>query len=146
MITLYTIGSSGTAQHFYELLRSKKIKQLLDVRIHHNCQLCGWAKSENMEYLTDKILGIPYRKILDFAPTEDLLRRWRTGRMYHRDYIREYTTILESRKISERYQVRDFDGCCFMCTEKDYSFCHRRLLVEYLKNHSEEDVTICHLQ
>ena len=42
-------------------------------------------------------------------------------------------------------KIKNFDNACFLCSEETPEFCHRRLLVEYLKKHSTEEIKIIHL-
>lgn len=41
--------------------------------------------------------------------------------------------------------VKTFDNSCFLCSEDTPEMCHRRLLVEYMKENSVEEVKIIHL-
>ena len=62
-----------------------------------------------------------------------------------KQYTEVYTGLLKSRDIIKKYGVTSFDGACFLCSEETPELCHRRLLVEYMKEHSLEEVVIKHL-
>lgn len=146
MITLYTIGfTKKSAEKFFELLKNNGVKQLVDIRISNNSQLAGFAKGKDLAYFVKQICGINYQHIVDFAPTKELLDKWHKQAVTWEDYIVEYTSMLKSRDIIQKYGIKRFDGACFLCSEETPEICHRRLLVEYLKDHSTEEVHIVHL-
>ena len=128
MITLYTIGfTKKSAAQFFHLLRDNHVKVLVDVRISNSSQLAGFAKGK------------------DLAPTKDLLDKWHKEEVTWAEYEVIYTTMLKDRNIMRKYGVRQFDGACFLCSEETPEYCHRRLLAEYMKKHSAENVHIIHL-
>ena len=89
-------------------------------------------------------LGI-YEHIVDFAPTKDLLSKWRKEEVDWSQYTNVYLNLLQERSVIKKYGIKNFDNACFLCSEETPEFCHRRLLVEYLKKHSTEEVKIIHL-
>lgn len=146
MITLYTIGfTKKNAEQFFELLKKWKIKQLVDIRISNNSQLAGFAKGKDLAYFTKQICNINYKHITDFAPTKELLDLWHKKSISWEEYIKEYTTMLKKRNIMHKYGIKQFDNSCFLCSEETPEMCHRRLLVEYMKSISTEEVDIVHL-
>lgn len=146
MITLYTIGfTKKSAEQFFELLKKNGVKQLVDVRISNGSQLAGFAKGKDLAYFVKQICGINYKHVTDFAPTKELLDRWHKQTVTWEGYIEEYTAMLKNRDIMRNYGVKQFDGSCFLCSEETPEMCHRRLLTEYMKSHSTEDVKIVHL-
>lgn len=146
MITLYTIGfTKKSAEQFFELLKANKVKLLVDIRISNSSQLAGFAKGKDLTYFARQICGINYKHITDFAPTKELLDRWHKQTVTWPEYIVEYTEMLKNRNIIRQYGVKQFDGACFLCSEETPEMCHRRLLVEYMKEHSTEEVNIVHL-
>lgn len=146
MITLYTIGfTKKSAETFFELLKTNKVKQLVDVRISNSSQLAGFAKGKDLAYFVKQICGINYQHIVDFAPTKDLLDRWHKQAVTWDEYIQEYTAMLKSRDVIRKYGISQFDGTCFLCSEETADMCHRRLLAEYLRDHSTDEVNIVHL-
>lgn len=146
MITLFTIGfTKKSAEKFFELLKSNGVKQLVDIRISNNSQLAGFAKGKDLAYFVKQICGINYQHVLDFAPTKELLDRWHKQTVTWEEYIDEYTAMLKARDIIKKYGVKQFDGACFLCSEETADICHRRLLAEYMRDHSAEEVRIVHL-
>lgn len=146
MITLYTIGfTKKSAAQFFHLLRDNHVKVLVDVRISNSSQLAGFAKGKDLEFFVNEICHIPYKHITDLAPTKDLLDKWHKEEVTWAEYEVIYTTMLKDRNIMRKYGVRQFDGACFLCSEETPEYCHRRLLAEYMKKHSAENVHIIHL-
>lgn len=146
MITLYTIGfTKKSAEQFFELLKQNKVKMLVDIRISNCSQLSGFAKGNDLKYFVKAICNIGYKHITDFAPTKELLSKWRKEEVNWKQYTEVYTGLLKSRDIIKKYGVTSFDGACFLCSEETPELCHRRLLVEYMKEHTLEEVVIKHL-
>lgn len=146
MLTLYTIGfTRKSAAHFFNLLRDNHVKKLVDVRISNSSQLAGFAKGKDLDYFVKEICHIPYQHIIDFAPTKDLLDKWHKQEVTWKEYEGIYTSLLKERDILKKYGVKQFDGTCFLCSEETPENCHRRLLAEYMKKHSTEEIRITHL-
>jgi len=146
MITLFTIGfTKKSAEHFFTLLRDNGVKSLVDVRISNSSQLAGFAKGKDLEFFVKEICHIPYRHIADFAPTKELLDQWHKKTVSWAEYEEIYRSALKQRDIIKRYGVKQFDGACFLCSEETPEQCHRRLLVEYLKKYTTEEVRIIHI-
>ena len=146
MIRLLTIGfTKKSAQQFFELLKKNKVKKLVDIRINNTSQLAGFAKGQDLEYFVKEIIGIPYVHITDFAPTKELLSDYQNKRIDWDAYQKIFRQLIEKRNIAKKYKIKDFDNACFLCSEELPEQCHRRLLVEYFKEHNPE-VQIVHLK
>ncbi len=146
MITLFTIGfTKKSAEHFFNLLRNNGVKQLADIRISNSSQLAGFAKWKDLEFFVKEICHIPYRHIADFAPSKELLDQWHKQEVTWKEYEKIYIQLLKDRDILRKYGIKAFDGSCFLCSEDTPEQCHRRLLAEYLQEHSSEQVKIIHL-
>ena len=146
MITLYTIGfTKKSAERFFSLLKENEVKRLVDVRISNGSQLAGFAKGKDLEFFVNEICHIPYVHITDFAPTKELLDQWHKQEVTWEEYVEIYTEMLKDRNILKNHGIKQFDGSCFLCSEDTPAQCHRRLLAEYMKKHSKEEVKIVHL-
>lgn len=146
MITLFTIGfTKKNAQQFFELLQKNHVKTVVDIRISNSSQLAGFAKGADLMYFLRQIGGIGYRHVVDFAPTKELLSDYRAGKVDWQGYVNVFNDLMEKRRINQKYKIQDFDGCCFLCTEDTPEHCHRRLLVEHLKQQDPDNVKIIHL-
>jgi len=146
MITLYTIGfTKKSAKQFFELLKANHVQTLVDVRINNSSQLAGFAKGSDLVYFLKQIGNISYRHNTDFAPTKELLSDYRARIVNWQEYERIFNELMTKRAINKRYDVADFDKCCFLCSEETPEHCHRRLLAEYLQKQDIENVKIVHL-
>ncbi len=117
----------------------------MDIRINNASQLAGFAKGKDLQYFVKQICNAPYEHIVDFAPTKDLLSKWRKEEVDWSQYTNVYLNLLQERSVIKKYGIKNFDNACFLCSEETPEFCHRRLLVEYLKKHSTEEIKIIHL-
>lgn len=148
MIKLYTIGfTKKNAQKFFELLKNAGVRKLVDIRINNASQLAGFAKGTDLKYFMKVICDADYEHITDLAPSKDLLKDYQDKVIDWNGYTVAFKKILQDRHIAERFNVENFDNCCFLCTEDTPEQCHRRLVVEYLKKMNEDkEIRIIHLK
>lgn len=145
-VTLFTIGfTKKSAEQFFELLRKNNVKKLVDIRLNNSSQLAGFAKGDDLKYLLKTMLGIEYVHIMDFTPTKELLTGYQDKKINWSDYEKTFNELLAERKISDKYNINEFDQACFLCSEDTAEQCHRRLLVEYFKQ-TNKDIAIIHLR
>jgi|WetSurMetagenome_2_1015567.scaffolds.fasta_scaffold44627_2 uncharacterized protein (DUF488 family) len=146
MVRLLTIGfTQKTAEQFFDLLKKNGVKKIVDIRINNSSQLAGFAKGKDLKYFAKEICGITYEHNIDFAPTKELLSDYRKGNVDWIEYQKIFRQLIENRKIASKYDVKNYDNTCFLCSEKTPEHCHRRLVVEYLREICPEDVHIIHL-
>ncbi|WP_418458705.1 DUF488 family protein [Bacteroides sp.] len=147
MITLYTIGfTQKSAKEFFELLIKNQVNKIVDIRINNTSQLAGFAKGKDLAYLASAIADIGYIHITDFAPTKELLSDYQKGDVSWQEYIKIYRRLLDERKVTTKYNIKNYNQACFLCSETTPEQCHRRLLAEYFKEKCpEEDIKIIHL-
>lgn len=147
MITLYTIGfTKKTAEEFFTLLKNAGVKRIIDIRLNNVSQLAGFAKGDDLKYFAEEILHAGYNHIPDMAPTRELLKSYQTRETSWSGYVQVFSKLLQTRRVGERYSVDDFDMCCFLCSEDTPEQCHRRLVVEYLRDiNPDKEVKIIHL-
>jgi uncharacterized protein (DUF488 family) len=145
MIRLYTIGFAGkSAESFFNLLKRASVKKLVDTRINNVSQLAGFAKGADLKFFAKEIVNITYEQNLDFAPTKELLTRYRGKEISWNEYEIEYLNLLDTRKIAQKMDVEELHENCLLCSEHTPEKCHRRLLAEYLKR-VRNDIEIIHL-
>lgn len=145
MIKLYTIGFTGKpAEKFFNLLRSSGVTKIVDTRINNVSQLSGFAKGSDLKFFAKEIGDMSYEHNIDFAPTKELLTRYRNKKMTWEEYEIEYLNLLDMRKIASKTDIEKLHENCLLCSEHTPEKCHRRLLAEYLK-HVKSDVEIIHL-
>lgn len=145
MIKLYTIGFTGKpAEKFFNLLTSSGVRKIVDTRINNVSQLAGFAKGSDLKFFAKEIGDISYEHNIDFAPTKELLTRYRNKKMTWQEYEIEYLNLLDMRKIAAKTDIEKLHENCLLCSEHTPEKCHRRLLAEYLK-HVKNDIEIIHL-
>ncbi len=66
------------------------------------------------------------------APTDDILKSYRSGNLTWPAYSSAYLDLLERRRVAETLSPKDLDGSCLLCSEATPECCHRRLAAEYL--------------
>lgn len=136
-MNLYTIGfTKKSAKQFFELLKKNQVKCLIDTRLNNKSQLAGFAKKEDLEYFLDKIANIKYVYKPEFAPSDEILTKYKKGSMSWQEYEEKYLRLLEQRNILKGLDFSLFENACFLCSEHSPQNCHRRLLAEYLKQHN----------
>jgi len=146
MVKLYSIGfTKKSAETFFDLLSENKITKIVDTRINNSSQLSGFAKGRDLQFFAKSISAINYSHNVDFAPTKELLSKYRKGELTWSEYEKEYLNLLDIRKIKSKYDVERFHENCFLCSEDKADKCHRRLLAEYFQE-SRNDVEIIHLR
>ena len=145
MIKLYTIGFTGkSAEKFFDLLRSNKVKKIVDTRVNNVSQLAGFAKGADLKFFAGEIGHMSYEHNVDFAPTKELLSTYRDKKITWEQYEVEYLNLLDMRKIAQKTNVDLLHENCLLCSEHTPEKCHRRLLAEYLRQ-AKNDVQIIHL-
>ena len=131
---LYTIGfAKKDARTFFEMLRAAKVRKVIDVRLNNVSQLAGFTKKNDLRYFLEKILECGYEHRPDWAPTADILDPYKKGETSWEDYVRDFSILMESRKIGSDVSCADLDHCCLLCSEPTPEQCHRRLVAERLQ-------------
>ncbi len=144
-IRLYTIGfTKKKAEEFFTILKTAGIRRLLDIRLNNVSQLAGFAKRDDLAYFLKAICGIDYLARPDWAPTQDLLERFRKKSIRWDGYEREFGEIIRERRIEGTIDPAMLDQSCLLCSEPTPEQCHRRLVAEYLRDRLG-NVVLCHL-
>ncbi len=142
---IFTIGfTQKSAEQFFNALRESNVKRIVDVRVNNTSQLSGFARSADLKFFTETLIGASYIHLLALAPTRALLREYRDGSLSWDEYSREYLNLLETRPEAERALTSLVEGDCLLCSEAVADYCHRRLLVGYLMQ-IRPDIEVLHL-
>ncbi len=128
-----TIGFTRTsAQHFFERLTAARIERVVDVRLHNQSQLAGFAKHPDIAYLLETICHISYEQDLRLAPTAELLRKYRDDKDWGR-YQTDFVRLMRQRNIMIVLDKDAFESkTALLCAEATAERCHRRLVAELL--------------
>lgn len=128
-----TIGFTKTsAKGFFDRLIGAEVKVLFDVRLHNTSQLSGFAKADDLAFFLQKVGGIRYQHQPLLAPTDPMLKAYRSEKGDWGEYEKKFLNLMAERKIEDKFSPSLFDGVCLLCSEATPHKCHRRLVCEYL--------------
>ena len=117
MIKLYTIGFTGkSAEKFFSLLKNAGVKRIVDIRLNNKSQLAGWAKGSDLPYFAKELSNIGYEHNIDFAPTKDLLSRYRDKTTSWQEYEIEFLRLLNSRNVAQSLDIDQLHEACLLCS------------------------------
>ena len=146
MRKIFTIGfTRKTAEEFFDLLKENGVKRLVDVRLFNRTQLLGFTKYPDIEYFL-RLHQMDYVHDLQFAPSLELLNRYKKGVIGWDDYEKEFAELMKYRDIDDYIADNYFNAedICLLCTEVSPEYCHRRLVAEKIRD-VLGDVEIIHL-
>jgi uncharacterized protein (DUF488 family) len=145
-VKLYTIGfTKKSAERFFDLLGENKVQRLLDIRLNPHGQLSGFTKQEDLAYFLDRLLKCEYHHVAALAPTDDILKSYRSDHQWDR-YVRRFEALMDERNVPgalDKSLFTDSPGC-LLCSEATPEKCHRRLVAERLAK-SWPELEIVHL-
>ena len=144
---VYTIGfGKHSAAQFFSALESAKIQKLVDVRLHNQSQLAGFTKRDDLRFFLERLLGASYQHRLELAPTSDLLSDYRSHKLTWAQYERNFRDLLADRRIEDSIMPYDFSvPTALLCSEPTANQCHRRVVLEYLRETSIPELRAIHL-
>jgi uncharacterized protein (DUF488 family) len=141
-----TIGFTGKdAQTFFDLLKSAKVRTVLDIRLNNTSQLAGFAKKQDLPYFLDKLCDAAYVEMPELAPEPDLFKRYQAKQLAWDEFTAEYIELIAKRRVESNLDIDLFHSACLLCSEHLPHHCHRRLAVEYLNSQWNSRMTITHL-
>lgn len=143
---IYTIGfTQKNAKKFFGFIKEEQVKTLLDVRLNNVSQLAGFAKRDDLKYFLKELCGAEYVHMPELAPTKDILNAYKKGDMSWEVYEDKFLNLMAQRHIEKTVKPALLDHGCLLCSEHEPHLCHRRLVVEYLNEHSDLDLKVKHL-
>lgn len=86
------------------------------------------------------------------APTEDILRDYKSGKINEIEYEFRYRLQLQNRNILEDLSFIDskipktYKGVVLCCYEKSDAFCHRHILADYINEKFSIDIKEVNLE
>ncbi len=133
-IELFTIGfTEKNAEKFFSLLKNSGVKKVVDVRISNTSQLAGFARKDDLPFFLNTIGNIGYEHVLEFAPELEMMKAYRNKKFSWNEYEKKYLALMKKRNVDKIFPADYYDGSCFLCSEHEPEFCHRRVLAEFLK-------------
>lgn len=146
MIDIYTIGfTKKSAETFFNLLRKNNIIKLIDVRLNNISQLAGYAKKDDLKFFLKELCDADYFHMPDLAPTNTILKPYKNGSMSWEKYEDLFLNLMAQRNIERIVNSELLEQSCLLCSEHEPHHCHRRLVVEYLNQHSGLNLDVKHL-
>lgn len=134
---IYTIGfTRKTAEQFFGALKRAGVRRLVDIRLNNTSQLAGFTKRDDLPFFLKEICGAEYVHEPLLAPTQELLDEYRKENGDWQRYEQRFLRLMAERRIEEQLDRRLFDvPTALLCSETTPDRCHRRLVVEYLRDH-----------
>ncbi|POB85483.1 DUF488 domain-containing protein [Photobacterium damselae] len=142
----FTIGfTKKKAEQFFSFLTQNSVKTIVDVRLNNISQLAGFAKRDDLIFFLRELCGTEYVHIPELAPTKEILNPYKKGIMSWEQYEDKFLNLMAVRNIERYVSPTLLDHGCLLCSEHEPHFCHRRLVVEYLNEHSDLSLSVKHL-
>ncbi len=143
MIKIFTIGfTKKSAEQFFTQLQQPELVRLIDVRLNNVSQLAGFTKKNDLSFFLREIINIDYLHLPDLAPTKMILQEYQRSKNWQ-VYEQQFLALMAQRQI-ETLDKNLIHGGCLLCSEATPQHCHRRLVVEYLRE-QWEGIEIQHL-
>lgn len=143
---VYTIGfTQKNAERFFNFIKVSKVKTLIDVRLNNVSQLAGFAKRDDLKYFLKELCDANYVHLPELAPTKDILNAYKKGNMPWEAYEDKFLNLMSKRNIEKSIKPELLDHGCLLCSEHEPHLCHRRLVIEYLNQHSDLNLKVKHL-
>lgn len=145
-IDIYTIGfTKKNAEEFFNFIRKSEISTLIDVRLNNISQLAGFAKRDDLKFFLKEICNAEYVHVPELAPTKKMLDQYKKGEISWEIYEEKFLNLMGQRNIEKSVTPTLLEHGCLLCSEHEPHFCHRRLIVEYLNEHSNLNLKVKHL-
>ncbi|MET3292965.1 DUF488 domain-containing protein [Brevibacillus fluminis] len=140
-----TIGfSKKSLRTFASALQENNVGRLIDIRLQNTSQLAGFSKKDDLEYILE-LLNIEYLHELSLAPTESLMKAVKQKEIAWGEFEKTFLDLLQERKVETHMSEWLGDKVpCFLCSEEKPHHCHRKLVVEYLREFDPR-IEIVHL-
>lgn len=143
---ILSIGfTQKNAEKFFGLLKNAGVVRLIDVRLNNVSQLSGFAKKDDLKFFLKEICDIDYMHIPDLAPTKEILDPYKKGNITWDAYADKFLNLMAKRNIEKHINISLFDNGCLLCSEHKPHNCHRKLVIDYLTKHTNENILIEHL-
>jgi uncharacterized protein (DUF488 family) len=133
-VKLYTIGfTKKSAEKFFDILKQNEIQLVLDIRLHPNSQLAGFAKQNDLAYFLPRLADCGYIYMSVLTPAEEILSDYRRDHDWTK-YARRFESLMSERNVPACLDRSLFEQktCCLLCSEASPDRCHRRLVAERL--------------
>ncbi len=143
---VFTIGFAGrNAGRFFGDLRNAGIARLVDVRLNNTSQLAGFTKHADLPFFLKELCGAEYIHEPLLAPTRNMLDAYKKNGGEWGVYEKRFLDLMAERQIERQLDRAMFARpTVLLCSETTATHCHRRLVLDYLRNHWA-DISVKHL-
>lgn len=146
-MNVYTIGfTQKMAERFFTLIRNSNISTLIDVRLNNVSQLAGFAKKDDLRFFLRELCEASYIHMPDWAPTKEILNAYKKNSITWDAYEDKFLNLMARRSIERDVDKQILEQGCLLCSEHEPHHCHRRLVVEYLNEHTGLELQVKHLK
>lgn len=115
------------------------------MRLNNVSQLAGYAKKDDLKFFLKEICHAEYLHIPDWAPTDNILKSYKNENISWEKYEDLFLNLMAQRNIERLAKPELLENACLLCSEHEPHQCHRRLVVEYLNQHTDLNLSIKHL-
>jgi uncharacterized protein (DUF488 family) len=129
-VRIYTIGfTKKSAERFFDLLRTNGVQRLVDIRLHPDGQLAGFAKKGDLPFFLKELAECDYEHHPILAPTPEILSDYRKDHRWDR-YVERFEALMDDRGIPGALDRASFEAraSCLLCSEHTADQCHRGLI------------------
>ncbi|QIQ20240.1 DUF488 domain-containing protein [Zophobihabitans entericus] len=143
---IYTIGfTKKSAQTFFNFIKLSNVATVLDVRLNNISQLAGFAKKDDLQFFLKELCNTNYMHLPELAPTKEILNPYQKGDISWLAYEDKFLNLMAQRNVEKSISSKILENSCLLCSEHEPHFCHRRLVVDYLNEHSNLKLNVRHL-
>lgn len=145
-IEVFTIGfTKKRAELFFDFVKYNNVKTMIDVRLNNVSQLAGFAKRDDLKFFLRELCGADYIHVPELAPTKEILNPYKKGDMSWEQYEDKFLNLMAIRNIEKHVDSNLLNHGCLLCSEHEPHLCHRRLVVDYLNEHTDLNLSVKHL-
>ena len=144
-MTLFTSGYQGeTVTSFIRKLMGEHIRAVIDIRQKPFSRKPGFSKNSLDGFLKES--GIKYYHFQELGTPEPLRNFLAQGGSYN-IFFRQYKSFLPEYRdsLDDIVDIGSQQKVCIMCFEKNPHSCHRKVVVELLKEYAGKDIEVVHL-
>jgi uncharacterized protein (DUF488 family) len=135
-VRIHTIGfTQRSAESFFSALSAAGIGRVLDVRLYNVSQLAGFTKKNDLRFFLRKIGDMAYEHDVRLAPTEAMLKSYRSHEWTWGRYEEAFMRLMTEREVDRLIERHSFEiPTALLCSELTATKCHRRLVAEFLRD------------
>jgi hypothetical protein len=116
--TVFTIGfTKKSLRQFIQTLRAAGVQRVVDVRLRNTSQLAGWTKLPDFAYLLEEGFGLAYEHHPEFAPSDEILDRYKSGSDWMGDEEQFNHLLRERGPEKQARELLAKEAICLLCAD-----------------------------